>query len=123
MRYLTLIYTNEATDAAFGTPEADQRIAGYMAFGQEAERRGVLRGGERLRPVADARTVRIRNGKTVSVDGPFAETKEQLGGFFLIEAKDLNEAMRLAASWPSARIGAIEVRPIEEQLAEERRYR
>jgi hypothetical protein len=112
MRYLTLIYTNEATDAAFGTPEADQRIAGYMAFGQEAERRGVLRGGERLRPVADARTVRIRNGKTVSVDGPFAETKEQLGGFYLLECDTEAEALELAAMIPGAKDGSVEVRPI-----------
>jgi hypothetical protein len=83
-----------------------------MAFGQEAERRGVLRGGERLRPVADARTVRIRNGKTVSVDGPFAETKEQLGGFYLLECDTEAEALELAAMIPGAKDGSVEVRPI-----------
>jgi hypothetical protein len=66
--------------------------------------------------------VRVRNGKLSITDGPFAETKETLGGFFLIEARDLNEAIKIASKWPSARLGSIEVRPIEEELREERRY-
>jgi hypothetical protein len=75
-----------------------------------------------LRSAATASTVRVRDGKTAVTDGPFAETKEQIGGFFLIEAKDQREAIEIAAKWPSARIGCIEVRPIEEQLKPDRRY-
>ncbi|MGE3077293.1 MAG: YciI family protein [Dehalococcoidia bacterium] len=112
MRYLALIYTNEATDAKQGTPEAAARYAGYEAFGQEATRRGVLRGGERLRPVADARTVRVRDGKAVTVDGPFAETKEQLGGYYMLECATEAEAIELAAMIPGAKDGSIELRPI-----------
>ena len=84
MRYLALIYTNEAADAAPGTPEADARMAGYMAFGEEAGKAGAIEGGERLRPVADARTVRVRESSTVVSDGPFAETREQLGGYYVL---------------------------------------
>jgi hypothetical protein len=75
-----------------------------------------------LQSARTAKTVRIRDGKLSATDGPFAETKEQLGGFFLIEANDLDEAVQLAAKWPSARLGSIEVRPIEEALREDRRY-
>lgn len=114
MRYLTLIYTNEATDAKMGTPEAAARMSGYDAFGKEAERRGVIRGGERLRPVADARTVRVRDGKATTFDGPFAETKEQLGGFYVLECNTEAEALELAAMIPGAKDGSIEVRPIWE---------
>jgi hypothetical protein len=76
-----------------------------------------------LQSASTAATVRVREGEVVVVDGPYAETKEQLGGFFLIEAKDRDEAIRLASRWPSARIGSIEVRPIEEVLPEDQRYR
>jgi hypothetical protein len=75
-----------------------------------------------LKSAQSATTLRVRNDQLMMTDGPFAETKEQLGGFFLIEAKDLNEAIQLAGKWPSARLGTIEVRPIEEQLREDRRY-
>jgi hypothetical protein len=75
-----------------------------------------------LQSVRTAATVRVRGGKVSMTDGPFAETKEQLGGFFLIDARDLNEAIQIAAKWPSARLGSIEVRPIEVELREESRY-
>jgi hypothetical protein len=77
---------------------------------------------EALQSVHSAMTVRIRNGDLSVTDGPFAETKETLGGFFLIQARDLNEALQVAAKWPSARLGSIEVRPIEEQLRQDGRY-
>jgi hypothetical protein len=76
--------------------------------------RGVLQGGERLRPTGDATTVRVRNGEVLSTDGPFAETKEQLGGYFLVDCKDLDEAVEVAGKLPGARYGSIEVRPIWE---------
>jgi hypothetical protein len=89
-------------------------MAGYQKFGEDAGARGVLLGGERLRPVGDARTVRIRGGQTTASDGPFAETKEQLGGYYIVEAKNPQEACDLAAKIPGAASGSIEVRPIWE---------
>jgi hypothetical protein len=114
MRYLALIYTNEATDAAPGTPEADAQMAGYMAFGEEAGKAGAIEGGERLRPVADARTVRVRESSTVVSDGPFAETREQLGGYYLLNCASIGEAAAWAAKIPGAASGSVEVRPIWE---------
>ena len=114
MRYILLIYGNEATEPRDGSPEQVAQMAGYQKFGEDAGARGVLLGGERLRAVGDARTVRIRGGQTTASDGPFAETKEQLAGFYLIEARDLNDAIQVAAKIPPAREGSIEVRPIRE---------
>ena len=89
-------------------------MAEYGAFMEEMGKRGVLQGGERLRPTTDATTVRVRDGETVTSDGPFAETKEQIGGYFVVDAKDLDEAIEIAAKIPGARFGSIEVRPIWE---------
>ncbi len=114
MRYLALIYSNEATEAPAGSPEQAAMMAGYAAFGEEAGRRGAIEGGERLRYVADAKTVRVRDGKPTSVDGPFAETREQLGGFYVLNCKTIDEAVELAAMIPGARTGSVEVRPIWE---------
>lgn len=114
MRYMVLIYTNEATDAPMGTSEAATRMAGYMAFGEEAGKAGVIEGGERLRPVADARTVRTRNGATVVSDGPFAETREQLGGYYILNCKSAEEAASWAAKLPAAATGSVEIRPVWE---------
>lgn len=112
MKYLCLIYENEGQWA--GMSEADQgKIFGeYMQFSRDIKKSGHYLGGEALQPIATATTVRVRNGKTVSTDGPFAETREQLGGFYMVEARDLDEAIALAARIPSARIGSIEVRPV-----------
>jgi hypothetical protein len=85
-----------------------------MAFGEEMGARGVLQGGERLQPVTTATTVRVRDDEVLTSDGPFAETKEQLGGFYLVECKDLDEAIEVAAKIPGARHGSIEVRPVWE---------
>lgn len=114
MKFITLIYTNESTDAPYGSPEADARMAGYMAFGEAADKAGIIRAGERLHPVAAAKTVRIRDGNTMNADGPFAETKEQLGGFYILECKDIDEAAAWAAKIPGAKDGSVEVRPIWE---------
>ncbi|MET0556494.1 MAG: YciI family protein [Vicinamibacteria bacterium] len=112
MKYLLLIYENEAVAA--GMSEADQgKVWGeYMTYTEDIKKKGQHLGGEALQPVATATTVRVKDGKTVSTDGPFAETREQLGGFYLVEAKDLDEATALAARIPAARTGCIEVRPI-----------
>jgi hypothetical protein len=112
MEYLLLIYSNEADDVKL--PETDQ--AGiYEEFGrftQSIQQSGNLRAGQQLQPIATATTVRMRDGKRRVTDGPFAETREQLGGFYIIEAKDLDEALSIAERIPSARWGSIEVRPL-----------
>ena len=95
-----------------GDPGFAERIAEYVAFGEMVEKLGVLRASGRLQPTTAATTVRIRNGKTVCTDGPFAETKEQLGGFYLLECKDLDQALELAAKIPTAKTGSVEVRPL-----------
>ena len=110
MRYLFLICDDDTDVATRG----DALLPAYAAFGEEAANAGVMRGGERLRPASTAATVRVRNGKTSTTDGPFAETKEQLGGFFILDCKDLDEAIAYAAKIPSAPFGSIEVRPIWE---------
>jgi hypothetical protein len=107
-----LIYSNEKDEPQFGTPEGDTHYAEYMGFGEELEKRGVNRGGNALQPISTATTVRVREGKVEHTDGPFAETKEQLGGYYLLDCKDLDEALELAAKIPSAKFGSVEVRPV-----------
>jgi len=114
MRYLLMICTEETTDEASSPEEQAAGMAEYGAFMEEMGTRGVLQGGERLRPTTDATTVRVRDGETVTSDGPFAETKEQVGGYFVVDCKDLDEAIEVAAKIPGARFGSIEVRPIWE---------
>ncbi len=114
MRYMLLICTDETAVEALSPAEGEAMMAEYMRFGEEMGRRGVLQGGERLRPTTDATTVRVRDGETLTSDGPFAETKEQVGGFYIVDCKDLDEALEVAAKIPGARIGSIEVRPIWE---------
>jgi len=112
MQYLLLIYNNEVEYAARPQAEVAQTMAEYGTFTQGIVQAGNFKGGERLRPVANATTVRVRNGKTITTDGPFAETREQLGGYYMIEAKNLDEATAIAAKIPGARYGSVEVRPI-----------
>jgi len=112
MQYLLLIYTNEAEYAALPQAELSKSMAEYGTFTQGIVQSGNFKGGERLRPVSTATTVRVRNGKTVTTDGPFAETREQLGGYYMVEAKNLDEATAIAARIPGARYGSVEVRPI-----------
>jgi hypothetical protein len=114
MRYLCLIYEDETLYERMPKDEMDQVFGEYFAFSDQIKKSGHHLGGEPLQPTATATTVRVRNGKISTTDGPFAETKEQLGGFYLIEAKDLNEAIQLAARIPGARYGSVEVRPIME---------
>ena len=112
MKYLCLIYGNEAGGATRTEQEGKQMRAEYMAYTDDIRRSNHYVAGEALMPTATASTVRIRDGKLLTTDGPFAETKEQLGGFYLIEAADLNEAIQVASRIPGAKWGSIEVRPI-----------
>ena len=112
MQYLLLIYDEEAKWAAMPKAESDALFQEYGAFTTGIIGSGHFRAGEALQPIATATTVRVRDGNILKTDGPFAETREQLGGFYLVEAKDLDEAIAIAAKIPSAKVGSIEVRPI-----------
>lgn len=113
MQYLLLIYDDEKKWEAMDPAESGALFQEYGEFTQGIRKSGHFKAGEALTPVSTATTVRIRDGKTLTTDGPFAETKEQLGGFYLVEAKDLDEAISIAAKIPSAKVGSIEVRPIQ----------
>src|SRR6478672_8017265 len=113
MRYLLLIYSPES-DASVPDDVAAASHAAYGAFTADIKARGLFQAGEALTPTSTATTVRVVNGETVTTDGPFAETKEALGGFYLIEARDLDEAIETASKIPAAAEGSIEVRPIWE---------
>lgn len=114
MKYLCLIYDEEAKMANMSEADANAFMGEYFAFTEAIKKSGHLLGGEALQPTQTATTVRVRQGKISTTDGPFAETKEQLGGYYLIDAKDLNDAIQVASRIPSARIGSVEVRPIQE---------
>jgi len=112
MEYMLLIYGREADSRAMSEQDRATLFEEYGSFTQGIVKSGNYKAGAPLQPTATATTVRVRNGKPVSTDGPFAETREQLGGYYLIEAKDLDEATSIAARIPGARTGSIEVRPI-----------
>jgi hypothetical protein len=114
MRYLCLIYYDEKILNALPKNDREALSAESYAYCEVLRQRGEFIAAEPLEPVHTATTVRIKGGKTATTDGPFAETKEQLGGFFMIEVPDLNEAIRVASKIPAGRIGSVEVRPIKE---------
>ena len=114
MRYMCLIYDNEQSWAAMSKADTDAMMGEYFAFTKGIKDSGHYQAGEALQPVSTATTVRLRNGKLSTTDGPFAETKEHLGGFYLINARDLNEAIQMASRIPPAREGSIEVRPVRQ---------
>jgi hypothetical protein len=114
MKYLCLIYDEERKMGEMSKTESDAFMGEYFSFTEGIRKSGHYVSGEALQPVQTATTVRVRNGKMSTTDGPFAETKEQLGGFYLINARDLNDAIQVASKIPSARIGSVEVRPIQE---------
>ena len=114
MKYLCLVYNEERKLATMPAGEYEVFARGHMAVDEELQEKGRYLASAALQPVQTATSVRVRNGKLSTTDGPFAETKEQLGGFFLIEAADLSEAIEVAARIPSAHTGCIEVRPISE---------
>jgi hypothetical protein len=113
MKYLCLVYSDE--DKLHNLPESPED-AECMAYDDKVKASGHWIAGEALQPVRTATTVRVRNGKTSVTDGPFAETKEQLAGFWLIDARDLDEAIQVAAGIPAARVGSIEVRPLRQLI-------
>jgi hypothetical protein len=112
MQYLLMIYQNEAEYGKIDPAALQKVYEEYGTFTQSIIQSGSFKAGDRLQPTATATTVRVRDGKTLTTDGPFAETREQLGGYYLVEAKDLDAALAIAASIPGARFGSIEVRPI-----------
>jgi hypothetical protein len=114
MRYLCLIYDDEKQWARMSQKEAGEMNAEYFAYTEGIKASGHYLGGNALQPVSTASTVRVRNGSISTTDGPFAETKEQLGGYYLVEARDLNDAIQVASRIPAARSGSVEVRPIME---------
>jgi len=115
MQYLLLIYQNEAAFGKLSDGEKGRLYQEYGPFTESLNQSGCFRAGHGLQPTATATTVRMRDGKRLVTDGPFAETKEQLAGYYLIEAKDLDEAIAVAARVPSARLGSVEIRPLMEE--------
>jgi len=118
MKYLCLVFNEEEKLDAMSKSEWDALVGEHLAYDERLRQSGHFLVGEALQPVHTAVTVRVRNGKVSTTDGPFAETKEQLGGLILIEARDLNDAIRVASNIPSARLGSIEVRPIRDLTQE-----
>ena len=112
MQYMLLIYTNESEMAGRTPGDVVAMTQGYTEFTQSVVRSGNYRAGDALEPTSTATTVHVRDGKVLQVDGPYAETKEQLGGYYLVEAKDLDEATKIAARIPGAARGYVEVRPV-----------
>jgi len=112
MQYMLLIYDNEKNWPSMSEKERNAIMGEYFAFTEEIKKSGALVAGDALQATNTATTVRVREGKRLTTDGPFAETKEQLGGYYLVNAKDLDEAMAMAARIPAARLGSIEVRPV-----------
>ena len=114
MQYLLMIYRSEAELGKMDAAARQQMLAEYGAFTQSIIQSGHFKAGDGLQPTTTATTVRVRDGKTLTTDGPFAETREQLGGYFMIDAKDLDEAIAVAERIPMARRGTVEVRPVVE---------
>ncbi len=112
MQYLLLIYEDQKIGAAMDEKAQKELMDAYFAYTNEIKESGVFLAGEALQPTMSATTVRVRSGRTTTTDGPFAETKEQLGGFYMIEVPNLDQAMKWAAKLPTAKTGSIEVRPI-----------
>ncbi len=117
MNYLLLIYSNQADLEALSESDRNKISNEYMEFTKSIVQAGHFKAGDRLKPTSAASTVRVRNGKMAITDGPFAETREQLGGYYLIDAKNLDEATAIAARIPGARQGSIEVRPVYPPLS------
>lgn len=113
MKYLVLIYDSESLMEKMPEAEVGAMIGEYNKYSEAMRSEKVFIAGDALQPVKTATTVRVRNGKTTHTDGPFAETKEQLGGYYLIDVPNLDEALKWAARCPSAKIGSIEVRPVQ----------
>ena len=118
MQHALLIYTDEQAYSTLTEAELEQMTEAYTQFTQELRDSGAYVDGQRLRPTAMATAVRVRDGETLTTDGPFAETKEQFGGYYIVEVETLDEALAWAAKIPGSRVGTIEVRPVWELTAE-----
>jgi len=114
MQYLCLIYEDEKEWEKLPAAQLEKILGEYSTYTETVKRSGNYAGGNALEPSRTATTVRVRQGRVAAIDGPFAETKEQLGGYYLLQARDLNEAIQLASKIPGARFGAVEVRPVVE---------
>jgi hypothetical protein len=112
MNYMLLIYNDPALEPAYGTPEFQAMMGGFFALNEKMKADGVLRGGEGLQGIETATSLRIKGGKVETMDGPFAETREHLGGYYIVEVPDLDAALKYAAMIPSASFGTVEVRPL-----------
>lgn len=112
MNYMILIYGEPAKEPAYGTPEFAEMMKGYFSLNETMKADGVMRGGEALRGVETATSLRIRGGKVETMDGPFAETREHLGGYYIVDVPDLDAALKYAAMVPAALYGTVEVRPL-----------
>jgi hypothetical protein len=112
MKYLCLIYNDEREMGTMPRPDGEKMMAEYSQFTDDIKKSGHYKGGDALQPSSTATTVRVRQGKVSTTDGPFAETKEQLGGFYMIDARDLNDAIQVASRIPGAKSGSVEVRPV-----------
>jgi hypothetical protein len=112
MNYMLLIYNDPTREPAYGTPDFQAMMGGFFALNEKMKADGVLRGGEGLQGVETATSVRVKGGKVETMDGPFAETREHLGGYYIVEVPDLDAALKYAAMIPSASFGTIEVRPL-----------
>lgn len=112
MKYMLLIYGDQVAHAAKSEADLNAEMQAYFAFNGLTQQRGMLVAGEALHPVTTAKTVRVRDGKTLTIDGPFAETKEQLGGYYVLDCKDLDEAIEMATHIPGVRDGSVEIRPL-----------
>ncbi len=112
MQYVLLIYVSEEVTANLSEADRAAYFQGYAAFEGDVQQKGIKTGGQPLQPISTATTVRIRDGKSMITDGPFAETKEQLAGFYVLECENLDEALVIAQQMPDAQYGAIEVRPV-----------
>lgn len=112
MKYMFLIYSDPALEPTYGTPEFQTMMGGYFALNEKLKADGVMRGGEGLKGINTATSLKVRNGKIDVMDGPFAETKEHLGGYYIIEVADLDAALKYASMVPSAQHGTIEIRPL-----------
>ena len=114
MRYMLMIHADEAQEAKMTEADMGQLMGEYERFGEELGTAGVMKGAERLKPTDSATSVRVRGGQTLTTDGPFAETKEQFGGYYEIDVANLDEAIAWAAKIPTSKYGCVEVRPIWE---------
>ncbi len=112
MQYMMLMYNDPAQEPAYGTPEFEAMMAGFFAANEKMKEAGVLRSGEGLQGIETATSLRIKSGKVETMDGPFAETREHLGGYYVIDVPDLDTALTYAAMIPSAHFGTVEVRPL-----------